>query len=221
MPEHLEESSSQDGEPYLTIRPVASDDFRQSLRTQILETALVPEKIQPRKQIISGWLNSSKKLLVANLSAAIFIVIILSIYVASSTPAWSKIRQGLQRFFSVSPLTVSTSTTQFWSEVPPQEFTKTVATAYTNSLTTTEQLTQPAPPPGYATVAEFILATYPVKNYYSITELQAHLPLEIVRQEPYYDGTLYILRFPGGFLISYAEFTGAVGGAPAHIQSFR
>lgn len=222
MPKNLL-SSSDPLLTYSTIRPIASEKFRSELRDQLLAAATENTELLHNPARFSIIKSRVGKFVFVG-AMVIFLGILASLTI--SRPVWSKIQKQLQRFFSITALDTSTqpTTTQFWSDISPAELQKIhqpYLFSYTNSLTPEESITQPEIPAGYNSVSEYILATYPVKNYRSITEIIKNLPVEIIRTEPYYNGRLYILRFPQGFIVAYAEFIGSIGSSRSLIQSFR
>lgn len=220
MPHHEKEQSPLPRR-LSTIRPTASETFRQSLRADFLtavEQTVEPKPFQP-------WWRTPllPKLALASLAALILATGAALLF--SSEPVWSNARSSVRRFFMITPLTNGRTprVRQFWSDVSPDMLgaRNIAAPSFSNSLMQNEMLAQSPMPPGYSSVSSYIIETYQLDRYASIQDIIAHTPAEIIRQAPYYDGTLYILRFPGGYLVSYAEYTGTLDDEPSRIRSIR
>ncbi len=204
-----------------TIRPTADESFRLSLRAKFLRAAehtTEPRRPRPRWHILflpKFALASLAALILATGAALLF----------SSEPVWSNARSSVRRFFMITPLTSGRTpqVKQFWSDISPDMLgARDISTpSFTNSLMQNEMLAQSPIPPGYSSISTYVIETYNLDRYSSIQDIIAHTPAEIIRQAPYYNGTLYILRFPGGYLVSYAEYTGMLNDEPSRIRSIR
>lgn len=206
--------------PHLQLRPIARDEFRNSLRKKILtiehstENFLVPEK--------KNWFTFSLR----PFALALILLLVFALSLITSKPVWSKMREKIRRFFIVTTTenTVATST-EFWSNLSQNElipnFPYTASTL--NSLTPQEQNQQPPIPPGFATITEYLIAIYQLNHFSSISEILESTPAKVIREEPYLEtGKLYILEFPGNYIIAYTELNVPISDTTSTlIRSFR
>jgi hypothetical protein len=187
------------------LQPIARQDFKEKLQERLLTVSkLSVTPTQPvSKRPWFVWPIFTKWALTG------FVVVALMISFLSFQPVWSQVRERIRRFFIITTTEDSiTTSTQFWSNLSQNELVPNLPSNpnINNSLTPQEQKLQPTLPPGFTTIAEYIIATYHPDRYSSIAEILASTPAKIIREESYYEiGKLYILEFPGGYLISYTE----------------
>ena len=202
-----EPASSSELTPYFNLRPQATDTFRDSLRARILTQVEIKNIPSPTITLKKWFVFPSFKQLAITVTIAIVILGSLLAF----KPVWSQVRERIRRFFIITTTDHTTTTsTQFWSNLSQNEMIPNLPynVSANNSFTPQEQGHQPTTPSGFTTVAEYIIATYHLDHYSSITEILRSTPAKIIREEPYYGtGKLYVLEFPGGYLISYTELS--------------
>lgn len=189
---------------YLQLKPQARPEFEQKLHQRLLAAEIPSLSLAPTPR--KTWLvfPSFKKWAFITIAGSMAIIITL----ISFQPAWSKMRERIRRFFMITTTENSIPTsTYFWSNLQQNEIVPGLPynVSTNNSLIPEEERSQKIPPPGFTSIADYIITMYHLDAFTSLSDIVSHTPAKVIREGSYYTtGKVYVLEFPEGLII-YTE----------------